>query len=141
MKSMLVALLGLLLIGGIASAQTGTVTGAVVDDEGVPVEGARVSLWLDGHCDGYVLTDAAGTFSLADIDVGTYTLKVGKPKVGQAILEGVVVLDGEVTDVGVITLVGGGPHGPGGGGGGGGKYRYQEQNQNQNQSQHQNGQE
>ena len=115
----------LLLMAGAALAQTGGVTGLVVDQENNPVEGARVSLWLDNACTGYVFTDAAGMFNMEDVAVGTYILKAGKPRVGKAILEGVEVIDGQITDVGLITLVGTGPNGPNGQ-----KFQYQYQQQN-----------
>lgn len=118
----------LLLVGaGAAFAQTGGVTGVVADQNGSLVEGARVSLWQEGVCKMHVLTDAAGVFVLTDVAVGTYTLKAGKPKTGQAMVEGVVVVEAQVTDVGTITLVGSGPNGPGTGG----KLQYEQQHQYQ----------
>jgi hypothetical protein len=113
----------LLVSAGVAFAQTGGITGVVVDRAGNPVEGARVSLWLDNRCEGSVLTDGSGLFSMADVPVGTYTLKAGKPHFGNVILDGVEVVDGQVTDVGVLALAGGGPHGPQG------KFQHQEQYQ------------
>lgn len=116
-----------LISAGAALAQTGGVTGIVVDQDGNPVEGARVSLWLEDTCQGHIATDAAGVFLFEDVPIGTYTLKAGKPKVGKAVLEGVVVIEGQVTEVGTLTLVGSGPNGPNGSN----KYKYQQQNQNQ----------
>jgi len=101
-----------LFLGASAAYGQGGVTGLVVDTDGVAVEGARVSLWADGACQMHVFTDAGGAFTFEDVAAGTYTLKAGKPKVGNATLEGVEVTDGEVTDVGTVTLEGGGPHGP-----------------------------
>lgn len=114
MKKALVLLsLSMALMGASAAyAQTGGITGIVVDADGVAVEGARVSIWLDDACQTHVFTDASGAFTFEDVAVGLYTLKAGKPKVGNATVEDVEVLEGEVTDVGTITLIGGGPHGP-----------------------------
>ena len=120
----------LVLSAGMAFAQVGAVTGIVVDGDNNPVEGARVSLWLDGACQEYVLTDASGAFSFVDVAVGVYDLRAGKPHVGCATVEGVEVLEGEVTDVGVIALEGNGPQEPGGP-----KFQYR------NQFQHKTGQE
>lgn len=116
-----------LVSAGAALAQVGGVTGLVVDRNGGPVEGAKVSLWLDNVCQGNVLTDAMGVFLFEEVAVGTYTVKAGKPKVGQAVLEGVVVVEGQVTDVGTLTLAGNGPNGPNGSH----KNKYQQQNQYQ----------
>ncbi len=124
MKRFLCIAAVLCLIAGAASAQTGGVTGLIVDPDGNAVEGAKVSLWLDEACQGYAMTDAAGIFNFTDVPIGTYLLKAGKPKVGSAILENVEVLDGQVTDIGTLTLLGSGPHGPNGG-----KYQYQHQYQ------------
>lgn len=101
-----------LFLGASAAYGQGGIIGVVVDADGVAVEGARVSIWLDGACQTHVFTDASGAFTFEDVAAGTYTLKAGKPKVGNATVEEVVVVDGEVTDVGTLTLVGGGPHGP-----------------------------
>ncbi len=60
----------------------------------------------------FVLTDAAGVFNLADVPVGIYTLKAAKPRVGQFQLAGVEVVEGQVTDVGQVSLAGQGSQGP-----------------------------
>ena len=63
-------------------------------------------------CVVFVLTDGAGAFLLADVAAGTYILRAGLPRVGQATVDGVVVIDGQTTDVPTITLAGSGPNGP-----------------------------
>lgn len=119
------------LIAGAASAQVGGITGLVVDCNGAVVEGARVSLWQDGRCVGFVLTGADGIFLMEDIAVGLYGLKAAKPQVGQVTVDGVEVLEGQITDVGTLALAGQGPHPPNGGG----KYQHQQQQQQQNEYQ------
>ena len=116
-----------LLAAGAALAQVGGITGIVVNGDGVPVEGARVSLWLDGQCDGYVIADANGVFAFEEVAVGTYSVKAAKPQVGQVTLDGVEVIENEITDVGTLALVCGGPQGSGGP-----KFQYQMQNRFQN---------
>ncbi|MBU1699571.1 MAG: carboxypeptidase-like regulatory domain-containing protein [Candidatus Eisenbacteria bacterium] len=106
MRKVLFALGMIALLAGGAWAQTGAVTGLVVDGNGDAVEGARVSLWQDGVCVAYVLTEASGVFNLIDIPEGIYNLKAGMKRVGQALIEGVEILDGQITDVGTVTLVG-----------------------------------
>jgi hypothetical protein len=106
MKKLLWVSLIALMFAGAAFAQTGSVAGIVVDAQGNAVDGARVSLWAGGRCLMNVATDAAGAFTLANVAAGTYSLRVGKPHVGNAVLDGVVVNDGEITNVGTITLNG-----------------------------------
>jgi hypothetical protein len=106
------SLIALLVLAGSALAQTGTVVGTVQNSLELPAEGARVSLHDGTQCLGYVLTDANGAFSLVDVAVGTYTLRVGLQRVGQATVEGVEVVDGGQTVVPMITLGGCVPHGP-----------------------------
>jgi hypothetical protein len=105
-KAMLLTLAMVTLMVGTAWAQTGGVTGNVVGRDGAVVEGARVSLWLDGDCQGYVLSDADGVFTFTDVEVGVYELRAGMKKIGNAYIDGVEVLEGEVTDVGTLTLAG-----------------------------------
>lgn len=124
-----IAAILLLCSAGMAFAQTGSVVGIVVDADNNPVEGARVSLWLDGACEMHVFTDVDGAFTFLDVPVGVYDLRCGKPRVGQASIEDVAVVEGEVTDVGVLALEGSGPHDPNGP-----KFQYQ------NQFQHKTGQ-
>lgn len=112
-KIALAALLMTALAAGSALAQVGGVTGIIVDRDGQPVESARVSLWSDGGCVEHVFTDAAGVFLLEDVEVGTYDLRAGKPHVGNVTLEDIIVVEGQITDVGILQLVGGGPHGGG----------------------------
>ncbi len=102
-------LIGMLLVAGAAWAGTGQITGVVVDGFGSPVEGAKVSLWMDGVCVTSVVTDAQGAFLLDLVNPGTYKVHAGKPGVGQAVVDGVVVADGSATDVGTMMLVGKGP--------------------------------
>lgn len=96
-----------LLFSGAAFAQTGVLMGTVVDSKGLPVEAARVSLWVDGVCTSiYVMSDLAGIFVFENLAVGTYSIHAGKKTVGSVVLDGVVVNEGEVTDAGTLILVG-----------------------------------
>ena len=111
MKKMLFTLLAIALLAGPAFAQTGSITGTVADCLGNPVEEARVSLWGDGHCLGYVLTDDTGAFTLTDVAPGVYEVRAGKQQVGHATVEGVEVMDGQVANIGLMTLIGKQQHG------------------------------
>lgn len=105
-RVIMIALALAVLCTGAAWAQFGSVIGVVTDQNGAPVEGARVSLHLDGACVAYVLTDAAGAFTLADVSPGTYVVQASLQKVGTVAVQGVVVSDGAVADVGTLVLVG-----------------------------------
>jgi len=113
MKKALMAVALVAMLAGGAWAQTGGVIGLVVDVDGNPVEEARVSLWQDGECVAHVLTDALGAFTFADVPAGIYALNAGKKKVGNASIEQVEVFEGQITDVGTLTLVGKQQCGPG----------------------------
>ena len=99
MKKVVMLTLALaVLCAGAAWAQVGSLIGVVVDRTGLPVEGARVSLHQNGACIGYVLTDAVGAFTLADVQPGTYTLQASKPRIGTKSIA-VEVLAGEPVEV------------------------------------------
>jgi len=99
----------MLLVASAAVAGTGALTGTVVDDQGQPVEGARVSLWVADQCVGYVLSSNGGVFLFDTLDEGTYTVRAGMMRVGKAQLDDVVVIADQTTDVGMIVLIGTGP--------------------------------
>ena len=124
MKKLLGTLAICLLTAGMAAAQTGSVTGLVVDELGAPIEGARVSLHADGICVAHMFSDADGTYLFEDVAVGIYTVKAGLKQVGNASIEGIEVFDGQLTTVDPLVLAGtggggSGPHGP--------KYKHQNQ--------------
>lgn len=119
MKKVLCLLAIGLLSAGVAVAQTGGVTGAVVDETGAAVENARVSLQNETGCVGFVLTDADGVYLFEEVPVGIYTVKAGLPQVGNASIDDIEVVEGLVTQVPDLVLVcggggggGQGPHGP-----------------------------
>ncbi len=132
MRKLLGLLAVCLMASGIAAAQTGSVTGMVVDGQGAAIEGARVALQAEGQCVAQVFTGADGVYLFDDVAVGIYTVKASKMQVGCASIEDVEVLEGQVTQVPDLVLGCGGGSGGGGGGGGscphGGKEQHQEQN-------------
>ena len=127
MKKVLCLLAIGLMGAGMASAQTGSVAGMVIDGEALPVEGARVSLHAETSCVAYVFTGPDGLYLFEEVPVGIYTVKAGKPHVGNASIEGIEVLDGQTTLVPDLTLECGG-----GGGNGPYTYKYQHQHSQQN---------
>lgn len=91
MKKIALFALMSLLVATAAMAQTGTVSGNVVNALGEPAVGARVSLHDGTTCVMFVVTDDAGAYSLIDVPAGIYTVRVGLPRTGQATVEGVEV--------------------------------------------------
>ena len=75
------------------SAQTGSVTGSVVDQTGLVLPGTTVTLRGDG-IPRTVHADERGNFELAGIAPGTYMLTVSLPGFSDATVDGVVVSGG-----------------------------------------------
>jgi hypothetical protein len=113
---------------GVASAQTGSVTGMVIDGQGAAIEGARVALQVDGHCVTHVLTGADGVYLFEDVAAGVYTVKANKMQVGCATSEEFTLDPGQAITLPDLVLGCGGGGGGGGGGHHGGKEQHQEQN-------------
>lgn len=101
----------------IGYAQTGTFTGTVTDDGGLPMEGASVSLstwggWWGGN---YYCTETLedGSFLIEDVEVGEYTASAFAWGYGME-SEAVEIIEGETTTVNFVLE----EFGWGGGGGG-----------------------
>lgn len=98
----------------------GGLTGTVVDIEGEPIAKATVvPLSTAGGIqgtpephftceEGAVVTDAEGRFTLPHLAAGTETLKITHPDYTFAMVEGLTVAEGQVSDAGPITLGRGG---------------------------------
>ena len=96
----------------------GTITGRVVDAKGEPVDGAMIIAqsatlspgdpamrWLSGTSGG---VEGEGRFVLRDAAADTYSLRVRATGYGEGSLANVKVVAGRQTDVGPVTLGGGG---------------------------------
>ncbi len=109
-----------LLISAFCWAQTGTVTGIVTDEDGLAVAGARVMLRSTtggGGCGGSsVFTGEDGSYTIEEVDPGSYKVRAMKHGVGRGISDEFEVVAGETVTVNVVLT----PMGCGGGGGGGG---------------------
>lgn len=111
-KAFLIILAALFVIGAASAAQAGSIVGFVVDAQGIPVNGARVSLHTDGVClELTASTNAIGWYRFDDVSEGVYMVRASKMEVGTGTVEGVSVLDGGETEVAIIMLTGG-PRGP-----------------------------
>src|SRR5258705_6700266 len=74
-----VALIGALAVAGPVSAQTPTasIVGTVLDPQGLPVEGANVTLTNQGTNYAYnTTTSSTGAFQFSSIDSGLYRVSV-----------------------------------------------------------------
>jgi len=89
-------------------------TGRVADAQGNTVDDAEVEAGLSeerpvGGPGGFARSDeGGGRFTLRDLGAGSYLLQVRAHARGEVTLPGVRVAAGRTTDVGVVTLVGGG---------------------------------
>jgi hypothetical protein len=89
-----VALIGGLAIAGSVSAQTPTasIVGTVLDPQGLPVEGATVTLTNQGTNYVYsTTTSSAGSFQFSSIDSGLYRVTVSTPNFRVAVVENIKV--------------------------------------------------
>jgi protocatechuate 3,4-dioxygenase beta subunit len=92
----------------------GTITGTVVDEAGKPVAAFRVfarapmrsGAMGGGQADSFGVPD--GRFVLEDVADGEYVVDVSAPDRAPAVVSGVKVTAGGITDVGTVRLTGGG---------------------------------
>jgi len=105
-------------------SEGGTIKGRLVDDEGAPVAGARLSTHDDEHgtnldpfLGGLVdtsttlrkgKTDAEGYFELNLLNEGRYRLEIEHPRFSKEMLTAIVVVEGGTADLGTIKIKSGG---------------------------------
>src|SRR2546423_1365188 len=84
------ALSALVLLGGPLVAQTSTITGTVIGNDGKPIESASVRATRgDSTTTRESITDARGIFRLAPVTVGVYTVTVHRVGYRSAELSGI----------------------------------------------------
>ncbi|MGH7681912.1 MAG: carboxypeptidase regulatory-like domain-containing protein, partial [Candidatus Eiseniibacteriota bacterium] len=98
--SVLLATLSLFLAGA-AFAQTGSISGTVKDQGGVPIQGANVAI-VGASTGGF--TNAQGVFTVPKIPVGVYTIRIRIAGFANQDKTGVQVNANRATDVGDITM-------------------------------------
>lgn len=82
MKRLFFSLFLLILLGpaSVVFAQTGTITGRVIDGDDEPLAGASVAVWMDSPSDTTLVSGAvtqeAGTFRVVGLQGGTYRVTV-----------------------------------------------------------------
>ncbi len=93
-----------------AQITTGTVAGAVKDDQGLPVPGATVTLISEarGTRMAPVVTNATGDFVVPNVTADTYTIEVAMPGFASVKRTGVAVSGADRISVGALTLSVGG---------------------------------
>jgi tetratricopeptide (TPR) repeat protein len=109
MKRLVVAgglMLGLVLLGGEASAQTGTARGKVLDDKGQPLEGVKISIEFQGGINrkNETKTNKKGEYTQVGLNPGNY--KITAEKEGyQTTFVGYKISLGEATVIPEMKLV------------------------------------
>lgn len=83
--------------------EKGKVTGSITDQEGNPVPGARTVLWKNGVLQRYDYSSTNGSFTLSDIDDGTYQLEITMDGYQPATRE-VVISSDTTLELGTIVL-------------------------------------
>lgn len=92
---------------GNANANTGTVTGTVVNSQTFVVSGASVTLTSSTGSTFKAVTDAQGRFAFQNVPAGTYTLRVVSAGSPNYEMSDLVVTDGKVSTA-YVQLAGGG---------------------------------
>jgi hypothetical protein len=87
-------------------AQTGTITGAVVDPTGAAIPGAQVQIINQATADvsRQTTTDASGTFRALNVPAGTYKIKVSAPGMEELDRDGVVLDQDQSLGLGNLAL-------------------------------------
>lgn len=98
----LLALFGLMLTAGFVEAQTGTIAGRVTQESGTPIASVEVRVLRGMEAVASAQSDAAGSFHLTNIPVGTYTVEARSIGYTMRRVEGVRVASGSTTDVNVV---------------------------------------
>lgn len=110
MKRLVVAgglMLGLVLLGGEVSAQTGTARGKVVDDKGQPLEGAKIAIEFQGGINrkNETKTNKKGEYTQVGLNPGNYKITAEKEGFQTAFVSGVKIGLGDATPIPEIKLV------------------------------------
>jgi len=89
-----------------AQITTGTITGSVKDDQGLPVPGATVTLTSEarGTKTAPAVTNATGDFVIPNVTPDTYTVEVAMTGFASTVRPGVAVSGGDRVSVGALTL-------------------------------------
>ncbi|HDH06867.1 MAG TPA: hypothetical protein ENF87_00695, partial [Thermoproteales archaeon] len=102
MKGRLILFMVLLFSVLSVSAPTGSISGYLFDEKGLPISGVKVEAWRGGLLVAATYTSSSGYFKL-DLTVGTYTLKFIKKGFESKTLNVEVHAD-EINHLGNITL-------------------------------------
>ncbi len=102
----LLALLAAFFPGARLHAQTGTITGTVVDPTGAAIPGAQVQIINQATADvsRQTTTDASGTFRALNVPAGTYKIKVNAPSMEELDRDGVVLDQDQSLGLGNLAL-------------------------------------
>jgi hypothetical protein len=106
MQLTLLALLAAFFPGANLHAQTGTITGTVVDPTGAAIPGAQVQIinQSTGDVARDATTDASGTFRALNVTAATYRIKVTAPGMEALDRDGVVLDQDQSLGLGTLSL-------------------------------------
>src|SRR3984957_16555760 len=102
----LLAVLAAFFPGAKLHAQTGSITGTVVDPSGAAIPGAKVQVTdqATGNLTREASADAGGTFRALNMPPGTYRIKVSAPGMEELVRDGVVLDQDQTLGLGQVTL-------------------------------------
>src|ERR1700743_1665812 len=102
----LLALLAAFFPGAKLHAQTGSITGTVVDPSGAAIPGAKVQVTdqATGNLTREAGADAGGTFRALNLPPGTYRIKVSAPGMEELVRDGVVLDQDQTLGLGQVAL-------------------------------------
>jgi hypothetical protein len=106
LQLVLLALLAAFFPGAKLHAQTGSITGTVVDPSGAAIPGAKVQVsdQATGNLTRETATDAGGTFRALNVPPGTYRIKISAPGMEELDRNGVVLDQDQNLGLGQVAL-------------------------------------
>ena len=102
----LLALLAAFFPGAKLHAQTGSITGTVVDPSGAAIPGAKIQVTdqATGNLTRETASDTGGTFRALNLPPGTYRIKISAPGMEELARDGVVLDQDQTLGLGQVAL-------------------------------------
>jgi hypothetical protein len=100
----LLIMLGAFFSGSALHAQTGLITGTVVDPSGAAIPGAQIQIQATGDLTRQTTSDGSGTFRALNVPAATYRVKVNAPGMQALDRSGVVLDQDQSLNLGQVAL-------------------------------------